>query len=302
MLEALRDALAGGPAILPHPGIADRRPGHGSAAGRGRRRDQRIDRLRRSGSPSAQTRCSPAPPHRASALDGQGQWLLALPAHYIAGINVLVRSIAAGDRTGGPRPAATSTADVRAAAGEMASPMRFTSLVPAQLSRLIAADGAARNRCAGSTGILVGGQATPPALSAAASNCGLNITRSYGSSETCGGCVYDGMPIGNTRVRIVDGRVELAGSVLAEGYLDAELTEEAFRSEAGTRWYRTNDSGQLDDGRLQITGRVDDVIVSGGVKVSLAAIERVRPGAWTGCPGQSSSPSPARNGARFRSS
>ena len=209
-----------------------------------------------------------------SALDGQGQWLLALPAHYIAGINVLVRSIAAETE---PLVLGQGHFEPRtflAAARQMDQPLRFTSLVPAQLSRLITADGGLEllrrfDR------ILVGGQATPPALVGRCLELGLNITRSYGSSETCGGCVYDGIPIGDTRVRIVDGRVELGGSVLAEGYLDAELTGEAFHSEAGKRWYRTNDSGRLDDGRLQITGRLDDVIVSGGVKVSLAAIERV---------------------------
>jgi O-succinylbenzoic acid--CoA ligase len=273
VLEALRVALSGGPAVLPHPGTPLDVPRTvakpvavvvetSGSTGAPKRVALSADALLASAAASA------------SALEGQGQWLLALPAHYIAGINVLVRSLAAETEPVVIGPGHFEPRGFLAAARAMDHPLRFTSLVPAQLSRLIAADGGLEllrrfDR------ILVGGQATPPALVGRCLELGLNITRSYGSSETCGGCVYDGMPIGNTRVRIVDGRVELAGSVLAEGYLDADLTEEAFHSDAGTRWYRTNDSGRLDDGRLQITGRIDDVIVSGGMKVSLAAIERV---------------------------
>ena len=88
--------------------------------------------------------------------------------------------------------------------------------------------------------------------------------------------MYDGVPIGNTRVRIVEGQIELAGSVLAEGYLgDSERTVARFRVDDGVRWYRTGDTGALVDGTLRVTGRMDDVIISGGVKVSLAQIERV---------------------------
>jgi O-succinylbenzoic acid--CoA ligase len=77
-------------------------------------------------------------------------------------------------------------------------------------------------------------------------------------------------------VRIVDGQIELGGPMLAEGYLgDEERTAAAFHADGSGRWYRTSDAGELVDGVLRVTGRLDDVIVSGGVKVSLAAIERV---------------------------
>jgi len=122
--------------------------------------------------------------------------------------------------------------------------------------------------------VLLGGQAAPPALLAAASARGIRVTRTYGSSETSGGCVYDGEPIGAARVRVVDGEVQLAGPTLAEGYLlDPERTDAAFLTEDGTRWYRTGDAGHLVDGLLRVTGRLDDVIISGGVKVSLAEVE-----------------------------
>ena len=210
-----------------------------------------------------------------TALGGPGQWLLALPTTYIAGINVLVRSLSAETQ---PVVVAEGHFDAEAfiaAAGAMDHPQRYTSLVPAQLSRLIEAD-AALAALRRFDRILIGGQATPVALIARALELGLNVTRTYGSSETSGGCVYDGVPIGGTEARIVDGQIELAGPVLAEGYLDdPELTDAHFHTEHGQRWYRTGDAGTIDDGVVHVIGRLDDVIVSGGLKVSLGALERL---------------------------
>jgi O-succinylbenzoic acid--CoA ligase len=150
--------------------------------------------------------------------------------------------------------------------------VKYTSLVPAQLARLVEFEDLEPLRRLDR--ILVGGQAMPVSLAARALELGLNVTRTYGSSETSGGCVWDGVPLGNTEARIVDGRVELSGSVLAHGYLDdPERTAAAFVEHDGKRWYRTDDTGHLVDGVLSVSGRVDDVIVSGGVKVSLAEVE-----------------------------
>jgi len=103
------------------------------------------------------------------------------------------------------------------------------------------------------------------------------VVRTYGSSETSGGCVYDGVPVGRTRVAVVDGQVELAGPSLALGYLgDDARTQAAFVVRDGERWYRTGDAGSVsDDGVLTVSGRLDDVVVSGGEKVSLGLVERV---------------------------
>jgi O-succinylbenzoic acid--CoA ligase len=128
------------------------------------------------------------------------------------------------------------------------------------------------------TAILVGGQAVPAELLRRADERGLRVVRSYGSSETAGGCVYDGVPIGDTSVRVVDGQLEIAGAVLAEGYLgDPKLTAERFAVEHGVRWYRTGDLGAVDPetGLVQVFGRADNVIISGGEKVSLDAVERI---------------------------
>jgi len=210
-----------------------------------------------------------------SALGGPGQWVLALPTHYIAGLNVLARSIAAQLDPVTVQAEHFSAAGFLAAVDRMTVPERFTSLVPAQLATLLD-DPAASAALAGFQRVLVGGQATPPPLLQRAALAGVRVTRSYGSSETSGGCVYDGSPIGQTEVRVVDGEVQLGGPTIAEGYLgDPQLTAARFVDELGMRWFRTADAGTFAGGRLTITGRLDDVIISGGVKVSLGAVERL---------------------------
>jgi O-succinylbenzoic acid--CoA ligase len=159
-------------------------------------------------------------------------------------------------------------------------PLRFTSLVPVQLARLLdaaATDAGLLAVLTRFTGILVGGQAVSAELVERADQHGIRLLRTYGSSETAGGCVYNGRPIGNTIVRVVDGQLEISGSVLAEGYLgDADRTRDRFINENGRRWYRTGDLGTVAaDGTVSVSGRADNVIISGGEKVSLDAVEAV---------------------------
>ena len=216
-----------------------------------------------------------------AALRGPGQWLLALPAHYIAGAQVLVRSIVAGTEpvvVEGEHfdPVAFAEASARL---DRRVP-RYTSLVPVQLSRLVEvarSDRKVADALHAYDRILLGGQAAPPGLILAADTLGVRITRTYGSSETAGGCVYDGRPLDGVAVRIADGGVELSGPMLADGYLgDPGRTAGAFPTDPdGRRWYRTGDLGELThDGTLRIRGRADDVIISGGVKVALGEVER----------------------------
>lgn len=216
------------------------------------------------------------------ALGGQGQWLLALPAQYIAGVQVLVRSIAAGTSPVVLPQASFDPVAFADHAETLTEPLRFTSLVPAQLARLVDAAATTSRVLAvlrRFTAILVGGQAVPVELIDRAAELAVPVIRTYGSSETSGGCVYNGMPIGNTKVRVSeDGELHLAGAMLAEGYLDApELSAERFLDVHGERWYRTGDLGSVDPGtgEVRISGRADNVIISGGVKVSLDAVERV---------------------------
>jgi O-succinylbenzoic acid--CoA ligase len=273
VLEALRDALSGnGPAVLvgaqkDAPAEVPKRVAlvvetSGSTA-RPKRVALSSDAMLASAAASA------------SAIGGHGQWLLALPVHYIAGLNVLVRSIASETEPVILGDGSFDPVAFVAAADRMDADHRFTSLVPAQLARLLDTD-AALAALRRFDRILVGGQSTPLPLRERAERLGIRLTRTYGSSETSGGCVYDGRPIGNVEARIVDGEVQLAGAVLAEGYLDdAERTSATFPVEEGKRWYRTGDTGEVVHGTLRVTGRLDDVIISGGLKVSLADVERL---------------------------
>ncbi|GAA1838655.1 AMP-binding protein [Agromyces salentinus] len=289
---ALADALAGGPAVWPVP---DGEPATAEAAVAREVEDDIALVVETSGSTDAPKRvllaadaleASADATH--DALGSTGQWLLALPGHYIAGAQVLVRGILAGTETVVLSPGSFDPAAFAAASARLdARVPRYTSLVPAQLARLL--DAAERDAFVGAAArsfdaILVGGQALAPALAARAADAGLAIVRTYGSSETAGGCVYDGRPLDGVAVRIVDpspetgrGEVQLAGPMLASGYLDDPArTAAAFTTDArGRRWYRTGDLGDLSpDGVLRITGRADDVIISGGVKVSLGEVER----------------------------
>lgn len=255
------------------------------------------------------------------------QWLLALPAHYIAGAQVLARSVLAGIS---PVIARSVTEPVHftpevflQAVEQMSSARRFISLVPTQLHKLLeSADtdpalGAEIHEALGSfTGILLGGAPASADLLAAASALGLNTVTTYGSAETAGGCVYSGSVLPGMRVELVPeegmptvpniggkpaheepaheesaqvGRIWISGAHLSSGYIgDAARTAEHFFTAAdGTRWYRTDDYGLLSHvaasdsnqncskPRLQVLGRSDDVLISGGVKISARAVATV---------------------------
>ena len=211
----------------------------------------------------------------ATVLEGQGQWLLALPVHYVAGLQVLVRSIAAGTVPVVLPPGRFDPGAFVEASKTLTGERHYTSLVPLQLARLLDSR-AGLMSLRRFDGILVGGQSTPPQLLRRTEQLGLPIFRTYGSSETAGGCVYNGVPLPGVHVRIVDGQVELAGPMLAEGYLgDDGLTDRTFPIADGHRWYRTGDLGEFSDGVLRVTGRADNVIISGGVNVSLDRVEHV---------------------------
>ncbi|MGT2425530.1 AMP-binding protein [Amnibacterium kyonggiense] len=216
-----------------------------------------------------------------SALGGPGEWVLALPGHYIAGVQVVVRAIAAGTEPialpAGPFAAASFAAAVLGMPPER---RRYTALVPTQLHRVVEAaetgDRDAREAIRALDAVLIGGGRLPAQLAERADAAGVRVRRTYGASETAGGCVYDGVPLAGVDVRVVDGEVQLAGPVLAEGYLgDPERTAAVFPQEPGRRWYRTGDAGTWDGERLAVTGRLDDVVITGGEKVSLSLVEQV---------------------------
>ncbi|HAQ59126.1 MAG TPA: acyl-CoA synthetase, partial [Microbacterium sp.] len=132
-----------------------------------------------------------------AARIGEGSWLLALPATYVAGLQVLVRATLAGTRPayleGGFSPEAFAMSAARMAPGA-----RYTSLVPAQLATLLdaaATDDEVRRALLSFERILIGAQAMLPPLRERAESAGVRVVRTYGSSETSGGCVYDGLPL-----------------------------------------------------------------------------------------------------------
>jgi O-succinylbenzoic acid--CoA ligase len=197
-------------------------------------------------------------------LGGPGDWLLALPVSAIAGLQVICRSALAGRS-----PAVLARDEPLAGAlARMPGGRRYTALVPTQLRRHLDAEpGALRAFDA----VLIGGAATDAALLDRARAAGVAVVPTYGMTETAGGCVYDGVPLSGVRVAVDDDGVRLAGPTLALGYrCDPEGTAGAF---AGG-WFRTRDAGTLDpDGRLTVHGRLDDVVISGGVNVAPPAVE-----------------------------
>ena len=211
-------------------------------------------------------------------LGGQGQWVLTMPAHHIAGIQVLVRSLVAGttpvamDLAAGFTTAAFTRATDEIASGSTA----YTALVPTQLVRLLA-DAAGRRSLLRYAAVLLGGAAAPPVLLAQARDAGVRLLTTYGMSETAGGCVYDGRAFGVSLLRLEgDGRIRLGGATLAQGYLgEPALTAVAFSADdSGWRWFRTEDVGHLDDsGALVVDGRIDDLINTGGLKVAPRLVE-----------------------------
>lgn len=214
-------------------------------------------------------------------LGGAGRWVLALPLQHVAGLQVLVRSIVAGtDPVVLDGPGFDPTAGARAlGSARRAGTRSYASLVPTQLHRIVTAARGdvlppALRSWADLDAILVGGAATPPALLDRARGLGLRVVTTYGMTETAGGCVYDGVPLAGVRVR-VDGTVMVAGPVLARGYLDRPDLDAAFEVRDGVRWLRTGDLAELVDGVLHVHGRADDVLVTGGVKVAPAAVERL---------------------------
>ena len=221
---------------------------------------------------------------RVGATPGQ-RWLLCLPATHIAGIQVLIRSLVAGTD-----PVVVTRADADVLAG---SGCAHVSIVPTQLRRLLDADpGAAWAR--GFTSVLLGGAAAPAALVDGARAAGVPVITTYGMSETCGGCVYDGQPLagvtvttaapvgadgGSTDGAAGDGRIRISGPVLFSGYRGRpELTAAAMDG----AWFVTSDLGLIGtDGRLAVRGRADDVIITGGEKVvagEVAALLETCPG------------------------
>jgi O-succinylbenzoic acid--CoA ligase len=211
-------------------------------------------------------------------LGGPGTWLLALPTHHIAGIQVLVRSLQAGtvpvelDVSAG-----FDVTELPTAIAQLGSGRRYTALVATQLAKALLVPEATAALGELDAVLLGGGPAPRPVLEQAAA-AGIAVVRTYGSSETAGGCVYDGVPLSGVTIRLDDGReagegrIVIGGPMLAMGYRNPPVPDPF--DEPG--WFRTDDLGVLDDaGSLTVLGRIDEAISTGGLTVMPAPVEAV---------------------------
>ena len=170
------------------------------------------------------------------------RWSLLLSPEHTAGINVLVRSIELGTTP----VTENESAD-------------FTAIVPTQLFRALNGDLKLLNHLKGCRAVLVGGAHADEHLLTQAKANGINCVTTYGMTETSGGCVYNGTPLPGVEIQIGE-TIEIKGPMLA-------------RVKLKDGYFVTSDLGKIEDGKLIILGRADDVINSGGKKVSLSKVE-----------------------------
>ncbi|HEX4700538.1 MAG TPA: o-succinylbenzoate--CoA ligase, partial [Pseudonocardiaceae bacterium] len=297
LTAALADALAGGPAVLPLDATGPSSAGLLAAMAPHEpvEPDTAVIVATSGSTGAAKGVLLSAGALTASAqathdrLGGPGRWLLATPAQYIGGVQVLVRALLAGSTPGvvdlsGPfrsDPFADAAGPVLASPGP-----HYTAIVPTQLVQLLDEGRGGLAALRAFDAVIVGAAAMTAQLADRATEAGVHVISAYGMSETASGCVYDGRPLDITAVRLgaPDGRIELSGPMLANGYRrDPDLTAATFVD----GWFRTGDAGRLSlDGCLEVLGRTDDLINTGGVKVSPTLVERVlaaQPGVREAC-------------------
>ena len=183
------------------------------------------------------------------AQSGQ-TWSLLLPLTHIAAVNVIVRSMELG----------TTPIDLRECDGDYPK-ADYTAIVPTQLFRALNGDQRLLSHLKSAKAVLVGGAALSQALRNQAELAGIKVITTYGMTETCGGCVYDGTALDGVEIEIRSGKICIKGSVLASSIA------------VNNGWYETNDLGEYDNDHLVVIGRSDDVIISGGENLSLNAVE-----------------------------
>lgn len=210
-------------------------------------------------------------------LGGPGQWLQTLALGYIAGWQVWARSIVSGiPPVLLPRNAqGFSVSDFVTATQHLEHRRRhYTALVPTQVHRLLNdPDGVLALQSFDR--VLIGGAALPPSLASRIASYGIAAITTYGMTETCGGCLYNGTPLPGYAVRTApDGTLMLSGPSVARGYLgQPDLTKSSFTTVDERRWFITNDLGQQSSTGWEVLGRADDVINTGAKKVLPAKVE-----------------------------
>jgi len=187
------------------------------------------------------------------------RWLCPLPLHHVAGLNVLVRCAASA--TTALLHERFDPERVRAAleAGEAT----LASLVPTMLARL---RDAGLGRVPGLRAIALGGGPIPAGLLDWALETGIPVVPVYGMTETCSqiACGSPARPLEGVELRVAnDGEVLVRGPMVSTGAL------------APDGWLHTGDTGRLDEqGRLHLTGRIKELIVTGGENVAPLEVEQ----------------------------
>jgi O-succinylbenzoic acid--CoA ligase len=198
--------------------------------------------------------------NKALGAEFGNSWSLLLPLTHIAGINVLVRALELG----------TEPIDLRKHQGEYPR-ADFTAIVPTQLFKALNGDSELLAHLVGAKAVLVGGAALTPDLHLQAEKAGINVVVTYGMTETSGGCVYNGIPLEGVEISITpENRIAIKGSVLAHTYLGAEAL---WDTQCKDGWFHSSDLGRIENEKLIVEGRSDDVIITGGENISLSAIE-----------------------------
>ncbi len=194
----------------------------------------------------------------ALGLDPEERWLCPMPLAHVGGLSILVRaSIYATTAVVHGR------FETEAVLRELMDPERrisMVSLVPTMLARLL---DAGLREPPSLRWALLGGGPIPPALVERAAAAGVPVAPTYGMTEACSQIATHGWPLPGVEVELAgDGEVLVRGANVAAGAL------------APDGWLHTGDLGSLDErGRLQITGRKADTIVSGGENVAPSEVE-----------------------------
>ena len=192
------------------------------------------------------------------AKPGQ-RWSLLLPMKHIAAINILIRSIDLG----------TLPLDLRS--GQEYEDADFTAIVPTQLFRALNGDAKLLSHLKNAQAVLVGGAALPDAIAHQANVLGIRTVSTYGMTETSGGCVYNNSPLAGVEISTTSqGLIAIKGPMLASTYLN---DQKGWNQSMVNGAFITNDVGTVSDGKVYVEGREDDVIITGGEKISLASVE-----------------------------
>lgn len=187
-------------------------------------------------------------------------WSLLLPTTHIAGLNVLIRATALGSRVIDNRNT------------DKLIDADFISIVPTQLHRAVSGDSKLLEHLTAAEAVLVGGGIISDKLKKAAVAKHIKVISTYGMTEMSGGCVYNQKPLDGVEVKISDtGCIKLTGPMMASGYVSSDGNISALSDDD---WFESSDFGDFTNGMLNVKGRVDEIIVSGGENISLLLVEQ----------------------------